>query len=53
MVDTVQLFATCLVDTLYPEVGESVVRILNRCGAKVEFLPWRRYQSFYQTDGLV
>jgi len=39
MADTVQLFATCLIDTLYPEVGESVVRILNRCGIKVEFPP--------------
>lgn len=37
MTDTVQLFATCLVDTLYPEVGEAVVRVLNRCGTKVEF----------------
>jgi L-lactate dehydrogenase complex protein LldE len=39
MAETVQLFATCLLDTLYPEVGESVIRILNRCGAKVEFPP--------------
>jgi L-lactate dehydrogenase complex protein LldE len=39
MAETVQLFATCLLDTLYPDVGDSVVRILNRCGAKVEFPP--------------
>jgi L-lactate dehydrogenase complex protein LldE len=39
MAETVQLFATCLLDTLYPEVGESVIRILNRCGATVEFPP--------------
>ena len=39
MTETVQLFATCLLDTLYPEAGESVVRILNRCGVKVEFPP--------------
>jgi L-lactate dehydrogenase complex protein LldE len=37
MPDTVQLFATCLIDTLYPEVGEAVIRILSRCGTKVEF----------------
>ena len=37
MVDTIQLFVTCLIDALYPEVGESVVRILQRCGTLVEF----------------
>jgi L-lactate dehydrogenase complex protein LldE len=39
MAETVQLFATCLLDTLYPDVGESVIRILNRCGVNVEFPP--------------
>ncbi len=39
MPDTVQLFATCLIDTLYPEMGEAVIRVLNRCGTKVEFPP--------------
>lgn len=34
---TVQLFATCLVDTLYPEVGEAVVRVLERAGVLVDF----------------
>jgi L-lactate dehydrogenase complex protein LldE len=33
----VQLFVTCIVDTLYPEVGEAVVRVLQRAGAEVAF----------------
>jgi L-lactate dehydrogenase complex protein LldE len=37
MAETVQLFITCIVDTLYPETGESVVRVLRRAGAQVEF----------------
>ena len=37
MTPTVQLFVTCIVDTLYPEVGEAVLRVLQRAGAKVEF----------------
>jgi L-lactate dehydrogenase complex protein LldE len=37
MPGTVQLFVTCIVDTLYPEVGEAVVRVLQRAGAEVEF----------------
>ena len=32
-----QIFVTCIVDTLYPEVGEAVVRVLERAGARVEF----------------
>jgi len=35
MIDTVQLFATCLVDSLFPEVGEAVVAILTRTGVHV------------------
>jgi L-lactate dehydrogenase complex protein LldE len=35
----VQLFVTCLVDTLYPQVGEAVVRVLRRLGAEVDFPP--------------
>jgi L-lactate dehydrogenase complex protein LldE len=35
----VQLFVTCIIDTLYPEVGESVVRVLQRAGAEVAFPP--------------
>lgn len=31
------LFVTCLTDLFYPEVGESVVRILRRLGVDVDF----------------
>ena len=31
----VQLFATCLIDTLFPEIGEAVVSVLERAGARV------------------
>jgi L-lactate dehydrogenase complex protein LldE len=34
---TVQLFVTCLIDTIYPEIGEAVVRVLERAGLQVEF----------------
>lgn len=37
MVDTVQLFITCLLDTLYPETGEAIMRVLQRAGVHVEF----------------
>lgn len=37
MPSPVQLFVTCLVDTLYPQIGESVVRVLQRAGAQVSF----------------
>ena len=37
MSPTIQLFITCLIDSLYPETGESVVRVLRRSGVKVEF----------------
>src|SRR6266571_1359506 len=33
----VSLFVTCLVDLLYPEVGERTVALLERLGCKVEF----------------
>jgi L-lactate dehydrogenase complex protein LldE len=36
---TVQLFATCLVDSFYPQTGEAVVEILRRLGVDVEFPP--------------
>jgi L-lactate dehydrogenase complex protein LldE len=35
--ETVQLFVTCLVDTLYPETGLAVVEVLERAGVRVEF----------------
>lgn len=34
---TIQLFITCLIDTLRPQVGEAVVQVLNRVGVQVEF----------------
>lgn len=33
----VSLFATCLVDLFYPEVGESAVNVLQRYGCQVDF----------------
>lgn len=36
---TIQLFATCLVDTFYPEVGEAIVDIFSRLGVSVDFPP--------------
>jgi L-lactate dehydrogenase complex protein LldE len=36
---TVQLFITCIMDTLYPEIGEAIVHVLQRAGARVEFPP--------------
>ncbi|MBX5436450.1 MAG: (Fe-S)-binding protein [Alicyclobacillaceae bacterium] len=35
----VSLFITCLVDNFFPDVGEAMVRILNRCGVRVELPP--------------
>lgn len=37
MSETVQLFITCLIDTLYPEIGEAVVRVLQRTGLSIDF----------------
>ena len=37
MTETVQLFITCILDTLYPETGEAVVRVLRRAGVQVDF----------------
>jgi L-lactate dehydrogenase complex protein LldE len=39
MTQKVQLFVTCIIDALYPEIGESVVRVLRRAGALVDFQP--------------
>ena len=33
----VQLFITCIVDSLYPTVGEAVVEVLECLGVEVEF----------------
>ncbi len=37
MTQTVQLFVTCLIDTLEPQIGEAVVRVLERLGVDVAF----------------
>jgi L-lactate dehydrogenase complex protein LldE len=34
---SVQLFGTCLIETLYPEAGMAVVRVLERLGLRVEY----------------
>jgi L-lactate dehydrogenase complex protein LldE len=34
----VSLFITCLVDNLFPQIGEGMVRVLRRLGVKVGFL---------------
>lgn len=39
MTNTVQLFVTCIIDTLYPETGEAVVGVLEKAGVKVSFPP--------------
>jgi L-lactate dehydrogenase complex protein LldE len=35
MHETIQLFITCIMDTLYPETGEAVVRVLERAGVRI------------------
>ena len=35
--DRIELFVTCIVDQFYPEVGESVVRVLRALGVEVGF----------------
>ena len=37
MIDRVALFVTCLVDTLFPEVGKATVTVLERLGIEVVF----------------
>jgi L-lactate dehydrogenase complex protein LldE len=37
--NTVQLFVTCIIDTLYPQTGEAVVRVLQKAGVNVSFPP--------------
>jgi L-lactate dehydrogenase complex protein LldE len=34
----VQLFVTCMIDSLFPQVGEAVVAVLSRAGMQVEFI---------------
>ncbi len=35
----IQLFVTCLVDNLFPDIGEDVVTVLERAGVEVEVPP--------------
>jgi L-lactate dehydrogenase complex protein LldE len=35
----VQLFITCILDTLYPEIGEAIVKVLQHAGTEVQFPP--------------
>ena len=35
--ETVQLFVTCLIDTLQPHIGEAVHQLLRNCGCEVLF----------------
>jgi len=37
MMPSIQLFITCIIDTLYPATGEAVVRVLEHLGVRVEF----------------
>jgi L-lactate dehydrogenase complex protein LldE len=39
MTITAQLFVTCIIDTLYPDTGEAVVRVLQKAGVIVSFPP--------------
>lgn len=39
MSETVQLFVTCILDTLYPQIGEAVVHVLEQAGVEVAFPP--------------
>jgi L-lactate dehydrogenase complex protein LldE len=34
---TIQLFITCLIDTLQPQIGEAVLQVFDRIGVEVEF----------------
>jgi L-lactate dehydrogenase complex protein LldE len=37
MVQDIQLFVTCLIDTLQPQIGEAVVSVLERVGVQIKF----------------
>jgi len=37
MKENINLFVTCIIDTLYPEIGKSVVQVLNKAGVEVAF----------------
>lgn len=50
------IFITCLVDTFFPEVGESMVKVLNDLGVEVDFIEEQTccgqpaFNSGYQND---
>jgi len=52
----VYIFITCLVDTFFPKVGESMVKVLNDLGVEVDFIEEQTccgqpaYNSGYQDD---
>jgi L-lactate dehydrogenase complex protein LldE len=54
----ISLFIACYNDTLFPETGKSVVRILERLGCEVEFLEAQtccgqmHYNTGYQPDAI-
>jgi L-lactate dehydrogenase complex protein LldE len=54
----ISLFVACYNDTLFPETGKAVVRILERLGHEVEFRPAQtccgqmHYNTGYQKDAL-
>jgi L-lactate dehydrogenase complex protein LldE len=37
MSPTIQLMITCIIDSLYPEIGEAVVNVLRQAGVNIEF----------------
>ncbi len=53
------IFITCLVDTFFPEVGESMVKVLNDLGVEVDFIEEQTccgqpaFNSGYQNDARV
>ncbi|HEX8856761.1 MAG TPA: (Fe-S)-binding protein [Thermoleophilaceae bacterium] len=54
----VSLFITCLADTLFPETGRALVRLLERLGHEVEFRPEQtccgqmHFNTGYRDEGL-
>ena len=54
----VSLFVTCIVDQLYPEIGEAVVKVLRRQGVSVSFPPGQTccgqplFNSGYRRDAV-
>jgi len=55
----VYIFITCLVDTFFPEVGESMVKVLKALGVEVDFIEEQTccgqpaFNSGYQDDARV